>query len=261
MSFGPTKPKEILKFLLGNEREPYPFARAVSLLTFCTWMRWPNDPEVVQDAHIHALASSVILQRDRGKSIKTPLSLEILCDALIHPRITGLYHMEEPALEPITDIVSFFMFCPGALKPSLLKARHFINANGFVPEDLTDDAEKKKYRKGKTVSKAVWREQAISGPFLWAGQFFEEDYDLLELTPDEPESVFAAAQFLDERTRFERFLGVALFCQNKLARLLDPSAAEIRFLEFPKEIKPIDPEIGTFDESQLKIMKGYRAPT
>lgn len=260
MSLGPTDPKEIIEFLIGSTPEPYPYAKVVALLTFCAWMRWPNDAELVRSAQIAAAATVVVHERENKRSVETPLTVDILCDALINLSLAGTYYdAMEPVTEPVTDIVGFFMHCPEHLKPSLLKARFFIDSGGFVPEDVEEDDEKQ-YKRSPATMKVVWKEQAVASPFLWAGLHFEDNFDLLDLVPDEVESISIAQNFLGEPERFRTFLGVALYCQNKLLRLLDPAAARFEFLEFPDSIEPITPEIGTFDEAQLAVLGKYQAP-
>jgi hypothetical protein len=53
-----------------------------------------------------------------------------------------------------------------------------------------------------------------------------------------------------------------LFCQLKLSRLLpqQPQVGKISFVSFPTVVKPVDPQIYTFDENQLKILSKYVAP-
>lgn len=261
MSLGPTDPKKIIEFLIGSTPEPYPYAKVVALLTFCAWMRWPNDAELVKDAQITAAATVVVHERRNERKTELPLTIETLSQALIWRPIYGTYYEAmEPATEPVTDIVGFFMHCPEHLKPSLLKARYFIDSGGFVPEGIKK-SEEKEYKRSDTTLKVVWKEQAISGPFLWAAYGFEENFDLLDLVPDEVESVEAAKKFLAKPERLRTFLELALFCQTKLLRLLDPAATKFDFVEFPKAIELLDWALPAFDEAQLKIVGKYQAPT
>jgi hypothetical protein len=263
MSLGPTDPEQIIKFLIGSAPEPYPYAKVVALLTFCAWMRWPNDVELIESAQVTAAACVVVYEKANGNNVTIPLTIESLCEAIINdPLASNFEDAMLSATDPITNIVSFFMFCPEERKPSLLKARYFINAGGFVDDDIPKD-EVKQYKKSEATLKVVWKQQAVAGPFLWAGHFFEEDpenLELLNIVPDEIESVAIARNFLADSVKIRRFLGIALFCQNKLSRLLDPSAAKVRFVKFPKSVQPIEPGIGTFDEKQLEILSKYRAP-
>lgn len=257
MNLGPTDPKQILEFLVGNKTEPYPYARVIALLTFRVWMTWPNDQDMVRNAQIMAAASVVVYERQKKRRIKLPLTIEMLCQELTHRPINGTYYEAmEPSIEPISDLVGFFMHCPEQLKPSLLKARYFIDAGGFVPDGISEK-EQKEYKKSETTLKAVWREHAQSGPFVWAAYGFEDSFDLLDLVPDEIESIETSKRFLASPRRLRTFLELALYCQTKLQRVLDPAAARFEFVKFPKSIELLDWDISTFDDVQLAIMNEY----
>jgi hypothetical protein len=260
MSLGPTDPEEIIRFLLQDTPEPFPFARLIALLTFCVWMRWPDDDDVVLDAQTTAAAMVFLRERKPGNSPQIPLSFERLSQSIVHRAIYGQYWDAFEEQVGITDIVAFFMHCPEDRRPSLGKAYYFIDEGGFVSSDFTEE-ERKQMKRARSSLKAAWKAQARSSPLLWATQVFEDDPDLLWFAPDDVDYLEDAIAFVQSRDRLLAFFGVALFCQQKLARLLDQSvAAKIDFLTFPDVVTPVDPQLGTFDEDQMKILDKYAAP-
>ena len=260
-ALGPTDPEEIIAFLLEERAEPYPFAKLIALLTLCTWMRWPDDQELIKDAQITAAASIYIHEIDKGNSPAIPLTVERLARAVTFRQLIGSY--EEAFYERglIGDLIFFFMMCPEDLKPSLGKAYYFIDNGGFISEDMTDD-EAAGQRRARSSLKIAWKEQASSGALLFTASSFGEDNDWIhEYAPDAPEYFDDAQRFVQDRGRLLQFFGEALYCQKKLERLLDAdAAAKIQFLTFPKAVKSIDPEFGNFHETQLEIIRRYRAP-
>jgi hypothetical protein len=264
MSLGPTDPEDIIDFLLQDTPEPFPFARLVALLTLCAWMRWPDDDDdVVFDAQTTAAAAIFLHERERGNTPSMPLAIDRLCDSIIDRRVAGQYHeaFEEETVMAITDLVGFFMHCPEERKPSLGKAYHFIESGGFLPTDC-DEQDRKQMKRARSSLKVAWKTQARSGPLLWATQLFEEDPELAWYAPDDVEYFEHAITFQQSRERLLNFFGVALFCQQKLSRLLEQQSAatKINFLNFPKVVKPVAPDIHTFDEDQLKLLDKYAAP-
>jgi hypothetical protein len=261
MSLGPTEPEEIIRFLLQDTPEPFPFARLVALLTLCAWMRWPDDEEIIIDAQTTAAANVYLYEQKRGNAPQIPISFERLCDSIVHRQIYGQYCEAFEEQVGAEDIVAFFMHCPEERRPSLGKAYHFIDEGGFISSDFTEE-ERKQLKRARSSLKAAWKEQAKSGPLLWSALVFEEDPDLICFAPDDVDYLEDAIAFVESKERLLRFFGVALFCQQRLSRLLEqqPLAAKIKFLSFPEIVGPVDPEIGTFDEEQLKILDRYVAP-
>jgi hypothetical protein len=261
MSLGPTDPEEIIDFLLQETPEPYPFARLIALLTLCAWMRWPDDQDVVLDAQTTAAATVFLHEREKGNAPSIPLTLGRLCDSVVDRKVTGQYWEAFEEQLGVTDIVSFFMHCPEERKPSLGKAYYFIEKGGFLPDDLNDEETKEFSRGARSSLKAAWKEQARSGPLLYAAETFDEDLDLYWCSPDDDTYLEDATSLTYHKIRLMTFFGVALFCQQKLVRLLDKAAAaQIRFPKFPESVTPVDPGWGTFDEDQLRILDKYAAP-
>lgn len=260
MSLGPTDPEEIIQFLLSSASEPFPFARVIALLTLCAWMRWPDDEDVVLDAQTTAAATIFLHERKKGNTPSIPLTLEHLCDSIVDRRVTGQYWEAFEEQIGIADIVAFFMHCPEELRPSLGKAYYFIDKGGLISSDF-DEEERKQLKRARSSLKAAWKEQARSGPLLYAAAIFDEDSDLEWYAPDDDTYLNEAIEFVQDQKRLLTFFGVALFCQRKLVRLLDKAVAEkLRFPRFPDVVTPVDPELGTFDEGQMKILAEYVAP-
>jgi hypothetical protein len=259
MSLGPIDPEKIIRLLLNDSAEPYPFSRLIALLTLCAWMRWPDDPEVVLDAQTTAAAMVCLKQRKRRKSHSIPLTLERACETIVNRQIFGTYDeaFDEPSA---VDIVSFFMHCPEELQPSLGKAYHFVGHGGFVSSDF-DAKERKQMIRARSSLKAAWKLQARSSPLLWAIEIFEEDNEVYCYSPDALDCFKKANALVQNRKRLLNLFGLALFCQQKMTRLLRATGATTpMFLRFPKIVQPVEPDIGTFDEDQLKILAKYAAP-
>lgn len=260
MSLGPTDPEEIIRFLLDDAPEPFRFARLIALLTLCAWMRWPDDKDVIRDAQTTAAAMIFLHEQKTGTAPSIPLSFERLCESIVDRRVSGQYWEAFEEQYGVTDIVNFFMHCPEERQPSLGKAYFFIDEGGFLPLDANDE-EKKQFRRARSSLKAAWKEQARSGPLLYAAEIFDDDTDLRWYAPDDDIYLEEAIAITQDRERLLRFFGVALFCQQKLARLLDKSAAaKLDFPKFPDVVAPVDPQLGTFDDEQLTILDKYTAP-
>jgi hypothetical protein len=267
-ALGPTGPEKLIAFLLTDQKEPYPFAKLVALLTLCTWMRWPDDQELIEDAQLTAAASIYLHAKEKGKAPAIPLDLDRLARSVAMRQISGMYLEAFPERGNVVDLISFFMHCPEELKPSLNRAYDFIEKGGFISVDATKE-ELSSMKRARSTLKLAWKEQAIAGPLLCASQpileedSFEDDdrYFLYDYAPDDPECFDDAQRFVQSRDDLLKFFGEALYCQQKLLRLLDPDAsAKLHFPKFPKIVTPIDPGFTSFDEDQLAIARTYRAP-
>ena len=259
MSLGPTDPEQIIRLLLDETTEPYPFARLIALLTLGAWMRWPDDEDVVLDAQTTAAAMVLLHERKRGRYPSIPLKLERACACIVDRQIYGQY-WEAYDEQTVTDIVGFFMHCPEDQRPSLGKAYYFIGQGGFTSSDFVGK-ERKQMMRARSSLKAVWKSQARSGPLLWATLMFEDDSDAYWYAPDDIDCFAGAKTLAQSKKRLMRLFGIALFCQQKLTRLLGATGAtKIKHLTFPKAVKPVAPDIETFDEEQLQILEKYAAP-
>lgn len=241
-----------------------PADRLISLMTFSAWMRWPEDQEVLRYANVVAAANIYLYDKSNGKEPRVSPSVDDMARALVESPLAGWFsHVYETTDLLAGEIVNFFMHCPEELKPSLLKARYFIEQGGFTSEDMTDK-ERKESTPGSTLLKAGWSEQAIAGPFAWTAESFGEEEgieELLWIVPDDPDSIPVAEAFLADPLQIDRFFGIARFAQERLLRLLDPvSRSRFKFARFPSSIELVCPDIDYFDEVQLEIMKTYRAP-
>ena len=264
---GPTDPDKIMAFLLADQKEPYPFAKLVALLTLCTWMRWPDDEELIEDAQITAAASIYVHEKEKGKAPAIPLDIDRLARSVASRQLSGMYLEAFLERGTVVELVSFFMHCPEELKPSLNKAYDFIEKGGFIPLDATKE-DISNLKRARSTLKIAWKEQAISAPLLHASQpMFEDDSEhddeafIYDYAPDDPDCFDEAQRFVQNRDRVLKFFGEARYCQEKIQRLLDPdAAAKLHFPTFPKIVTPIDPGFGTFDEAQMAIARTYRAP-
>jgi hypothetical protein len=109
--------------------------------------------------------------------------------------------------------------------------------------------------------KIAWKEQAKAGPLLFAACLFEAGHNISDYAPDDSEFFEEATELVRNKARLLEFFGQALWCQQKLLRLLGPKGAkEIQFPQFPNFVKPIDPQLSVFDTAQLQILSKYRAP-
>jgi hypothetical protein len=258
-ALGPTNPGELIAFLLTDRKEPYPFAKLVGLLTLCTWMRWPDDQELIEDAQLTAAASVYLHAKEKGKAPAIPLDIERLARSVAMRQISGMYLEAFPERGTVADLIAFFMHCPEELKPSLNKAYDFIGKGGFISTDRTKD-EVGSFQRARTTLKIAWKEQVIAGPLLYASMAEEnpnnddEEFFVYDYAPDDPDCFDEAERFVQNREQLLKFFGEALYYQQKLQRLLGPVAsAKLSFPTFPKVVTPIDPELGTFDEDQLAI--------
>jgi hypothetical protein len=222
-------------------------------------MRWPDEEDVILDAQTTAAAMVLLREQKRGKNLSIPLKLERVCESIIDRRIYGQY-WEAFEEQTVTDIVTFFMHCPEQQQPSLGKAYYFISRGGLVSSDF-DEKERKEMIRARSSLKAAWKSQARSGPLLWATLVLDEDTEVFWYAPDDIDCFEAANVLVQSRKRLLNLFGIALFSQQKLTRLLAATGArQVKFLTFPKIVKPVAPHIGTFDEEQLKILDGYAAP-
>ena len=256
-----------ISLLTGGRKPAFQSELEIAIVSFSTWLHWPNISNVTSCAQVVAAAniySNGSAKDKHDQNTSNPfLTTKALANAVLDFPLEGTYEdafeRANDAVGEITDIISFFMHCPEDLKPSLLKALFFIEEGGFLPDDTPVD-DHKLYKKSISTLKLTWAAQAIAGPFVWAAAVIE-DNSVLELAPDAPKSVKLARKLLQKPEFLARYFGVAKFCQDKLLDRLDPkSIARFRFVKFPKTVKAIDPEIGAFDQQQIDIVKRYRAP-
>ncbi|MBR1231712.1 hypothetical protein [Bradyrhizobium sp. AUGA SZCCT0182] len=260
MLLGPTDPEEIIRFLLEDTPEPYLFARAIGLLTLCAWMRWPDDQDAVLDAQTTAAATAFLHERTKGNMPTIPLTLDRLCDSIVNRRAAGQYWEAFNEQMGITDIVSFFMHCPEEQRPSLGKAYYFIDEGGLVSA-ASDEEERTPLKRDRSSLKDAWKKHARSGPLLWATLVFEKDSEAFWYAPDDIHCLKKANALVQSKQRLLNLFGIALFSQERLIQLLQTTgAAPSKFPLFPTIVKPIEPDIGTFDKEQLRILDSYSAP-
>jgi hypothetical protein len=258
---GPTDPSEIMEFILDEKHEPFPFAKLIALLTLCAWMRWPDDQEVIEDAQITAAAAVFLHEQNKGRSPVIPLRIDRLARSVVIRQVTGSYVEAFPEYTHVMHLIAFFMHCPEDLSPSLNKAYFFIEEDGHLPDEQLTKGEIRELKRGRSALKIAWTEQAKAGPLLFAAALSENDHNISDYAPDDSEFFDEASQLVRDRNRLLNYFGMALWCQQKLIRLLGTTGArKIKFPQFPAAVKPIDPQFNTYDETQLKILSKYRAP-
>jgi hypothetical protein len=258
---GPTNPTEIMEFLLDHAPEPFPFAKMIALPTLCAWMRWPDDPEVIEDAQTTAAAAIFLHEKENGNSTSIPLSTHRLATSVVNRQVNGSYGEVFPQYVEVASLVAFFMHCPEHLNPSLNKAYFFVEEGGDCPEGDITEAEMREWKTSRTSLKVAWKEQAQAGPLLFVACLHDDGHQISDYAPDDPDYFDEIAELVQSKDRLSDYLGKALWCQQKLLRLLDTNAAaQIDFPEFTSSVKPVDPKLMIYDASQIKLVESYRAP-
>jgi hypothetical protein len=174
------------------------------------------------------------------------------------PRIEAFDFSDWPELElneilDMLEIIDFFMKCPSEQKPSLLKAIYFIEHGGFA----SDEAD---WRRSSTTLKNAWTKLGVSGPFIWSARF-EGHESILDLSPSAPASMRRVTELLSHKQTLHDFFGVAKFCQDHLVRRLDKRSLDrFNFVEFPPNIVSLELEVDSLAQSQIDLLKNYRAP-
>lgn len=261
---GPLKPKigELIALLIGERSEAHPLEKHIALGTFCTWLYDPDDDKVLEHATIVSAAN--IFRRCKDVRADTiPLSKQQLACALADPPLAtdfvSYFTNLESSMDSLTNIVSFFMFCPDNIVPSLNKAFHFIEEGGFVDrsQSAEDQRELLKLRRRKSTLKALWKERAHTAPFVWSANF--KLPEILELAPDDANIFKTTEKLLKKPEKLRRYFETVQWCQDRLQNNLEPSARrKIIFHKLPETLPGLRPNIGKFDRDQLKIISSYR---
>jgi hypothetical protein len=262
---------DLMEVICDCRKEAFPFEKYVSIMTFSTWLHWPNSQDVVSQARLVAAGS--IIRAIRSNTLKTPdddsekvimtiantlLRPEAVADALVKRAMIGSYQenidFQFSALSDVDGIVSFFLRCPVADKPSLNKALFFIEEGGYVDEESPSD---------KAVSatlKTSWKNFAVVAPFSFAAGFWELD-ELLELAPDNDSSIFEAGKLLIKINSLRRYFGTVRYVQDILLERLDPKTLIwLKFVKFPDCIKSRRTPFRPLFPDQMAILKRYHAP-
>jgi hypothetical protein len=269
---------QLMEVICGFRKEVYPFEKYTALVTFSTWLRWHQHPDVVDIAGVVA-AAHVILAIEDGE-IKVPKGRrQIITDKIVEMEFTVLRAADalvtccrldsfEKASEQsagwlsnVSQIVRFMIKCPAKQKPSLNKAFFFIDEGGFG-DDMTiySRGEERPYKVSPASLRSDWSNFAISGPFVLAAEHLDMEA-ILHLPPDSNESIADATKLLSSPAKLRTYFGLARHVQELLLQRLDKTSRErFPFVKFPDAITThvVEPQPLTAD--QMAIVDRYRAP-
>jgi hypothetical protein len=261
-------PADAIAVLTRSRREQYPLEKELALIGFSAWMLFPNDPGLASTAQVVGaanyythLGSKTRVQIAQQNPLFSPSAFAktLLAYPGIGPLKENWNFAKDYELDDIIDIIQFFLICPAAEKPSLLKALYFIDRGGFV-SDVSGQSEKDRRGRSPSTLKSNWVRQAERGPFLWAAAGSE--YELLfDIPPEERSSIRKIERFLSRPNATHEYFGIARFCQERLYDRLDrKSKSRFRFIKFPKTVASLELELPTLNPSQISLLRQYRAP-
>lgn len=253
---------QLIALFTSEEPGAHPLEKHVALCMFCTWMYDPEDAAVFEHAGVVSSANIYLHCKD-DRADKIPLSKGQLARALADPPLATdfiSYFTElQSSIHSLTDIVSFFMYCPKDVVPSLNKAFHFIEQGGFIDrsQSTEDQREFWKLMRRKSSLKALWKQRAHTAPFVWSANFVLPE--LFELAPDD-EGLFKITEKLLKRPeKLMRYFKTVKWCQNKLHNSLDLAARRnILLCEIPESLPSNPLKLGKFDAEQLTIIASYK---
>ncbi|UGY17993.1 hypothetical protein HAP48_0011480 [Bradyrhizobium septentrionale] len=248
---------DLIAVLIGVRRERYAYEKHIALMTFATWLQYPNDQEVLQHAQIVAAAACFLDTHGEPNRLATVenLAIALLASPLNRP-LLDVTDSSTTLTSAVTEIVSFFLCCPATAKPSLNKALFFIEGGGFDHLDLKDNEPD---ARSLSTLKMAWKERACTGPFHWALAIAGLS-DLYEMLPDNWGAFRRAERILKKPEKLAEYFGISKFVQERLLSIVDASSRNRFNVKFPKRIRTIECEFTEFDESQLTILRRYRAP-
>jgi hypothetical protein len=270
----PTNVRNLIEVICALKEERYPFERHVALLTFGAWLRWPTEPDVVEQAEI-ASAARLILAIDFGeirrvlKSRRQEVIAEIASKVFTPVAAAGALanaslgepfwigtQKSLPVLFDVAAIAAFFLKCPEKMSPSLNRALFFISKGGFS-KDFTIGPNAKPYKVSKANLKNIWSSFAVTSPFSLAAERLSLR-EILSLAPEGIESVRLATKLLRNHKRVRRYFGHAKYIQDTLLKRLDKTSRErFKFVEFPEGVTPHVIKSLEFEPWQLKMIDDY----
>jgi hypothetical protein len=272
----PTDVTGLIEVICGLRAERYPFERYVALLTFNTWLRWPAQPDAVEQAEIVA-AARLILGLDYGEikvakeqrqrtieeiasKIFTPLAAaEALANPSIHEPFWLSSQISMGSLIDVAVIAAFILKCPLEMAPSVNKALFFISRGGFADAyTIEHRGRTQPYKVPQSDLKYSWSSLAIASPFSLAAERLSLSY-ILDLSPDGEKSIPAAARFLRSLPRVRRYFGHAKFIQEALLKRLDKQSQKHFQVRFPDSIEPFITKVNPFKPDQVKLIASYNA--
>jgi hypothetical protein len=248
----------LISILTKEGREAFPYEKHIALMTFATWLFYPNDQQVLQHARTVAAAACYIDSGGKRNPLATleSVSLALLASPLDKPFV-AISESSVTQSDALREIVSFFLCCPPEKRPSLNKALFFVNQGGFDYPDMKDDMDE---ARSIATLKIAWKERAHTGPFLWSSAFNEmgELYDML---PDDGKAFKRAEKMLRKPEKILGFFGMSKFIQERLLSTVDPASRRRFNIKFPKRLLSEECDFTPFDDRQLEILARYRAPT
>lgn len=257
--------RDVSKFialLVDGKSEAHPFEKHIALCMLCTWLYDPDDADVLTQASIVSAANFFCRCKD-DRAQQIPLSKQQLASALADPPLAtdfnSYFEGLQSSMHSITEIVSFFIFCPDHVSPSLNKAFYFIEQGGFMDKGQPpeDQRELLKLRRRKSTLKALWKQRAHTAAFIWAANFTLPE--LLELSPDDADILKTTERILRKPERLRRYFQTVRWCQTRLHDCLEPAVRrKITLHEFPDTLLSSRPNVGKFDAEQLRILSSYR---
>ena len=249
---------DLIALLTDQRREVFAFEKHIALMTFATWLQYPNDQEVLQHAQVVAAAACYIDSGGKRNPLATieNLSLALLASPLDKPFV-AVSESSANLSGAITELVSFFLCCPPEGKPSLNKALFFVENGGFKYPDMEANADD---ARSVATLKIAWKDRASTGPFLWSMAITGME-ELYETLPDEHKAFKRAEKMLRNSKKLIEFFGTCKFVQERLLSVVDPDSRRRFSVKFPKRLSPEECDFIPFDDRQLAILGKYRAPT
>ncbi|MCK1378551.1 hypothetical protein IVB33_10985 [Bradyrhizobium sp. 24] len=260
-------PSDAIAVITGYRRQRFPLERELAFLGFVTWMLFPTKAQTVQTAQIIGAANYFLqLPKSRRATLARTnpyFAQDVFAKTLLKFPLGDTFRMEfESAfneLANITELIEFFMICPIEQRPSLLKALHFIEQGGFVPDDVKE-TDRHAHTRSRSTLKVSWVNYAIAGPFIWSAMQSKYEF-ITRLSPDLKSTINRVDKFLARKDEVMEFFELARFCQDRLIPRLDErSRARFRFLKFPPNVAAVDVGLSELDSAQAAILKDYRPP-
>jgi len=260
-------PSDAIAVITGYRRQHFPMERELAFLGFVAWMLFPTKATTTRTAQTIGAANYFLrLPKARRANLvraNPHFSQDNFAETLLKFPLGDTFNMEFGSafneLANISELIDFFMICPIEQRPSLLKALHFVEQGGFVPDDVKED-DRDAYTRSRSTLKVSWVNYAVSGPFIWAAMYSKYEF-ITHLAPDLKSTINKVDKFLAKNDEVMEFFGLARFCQVRLiARLDERSRSRFHFLKFPPNVTPVDVELAELDPVQVAILKRYRPP-
>ncbi len=264
----------LIEIICNFRKESFPCEKLVALLTFITWLHWPEKPDVVQEGRLVA-AALVVRAANQGRikiaGLTAPsivksmgdniLTISKVADSLVQRKLELEFSIEFEghltAFNNVSKIVEFFVRCPEDRHPSLNKAMFFIDEGGFSAAEIEEDDFS---ASSPATLKKNWSSFAAQSPFLFAAAWLKYD-SLVYLAPDDDSSIDDASVYLKNPVTMQKYFGVARRVQELLlTRLYAVSRRRFPFLTFPATIAPVRVKCSPLTPEQLEVLQKYRSP-